>query len=141
VNVVSRGAMAIGLLCLSMTAACVDTLPDQDLRIVSAIPSAKISADILWQAYQADRKSADRTYRTKAILITGIVTSVDADAAAPTVTFGQAPKAGIEAHLLLDSAAQVVTGLTAGNRITLKCFCEGLGKTGPDLMLKSCVRP
>jgi len=122
-------------------ASCARTLPDQDRRITQTTPQVKLSADILWKDYAADRVNADRQYHGKALLVTGVVTSIEKPSAElQYVMFGQtqgkAP--GIQANLLVDTANDVMTGVQPGQRITLKCFCEGLST---NVLLKSCVKP
>src|SRR6266566_639094 len=106
---------------------CADRLPDQDLRILQAVPVAKLSAEILWTEYQADRRAADRKYWGKAIDVSGRLSSF-APAPGARVIFLPKPDstAGIEARLLDERAAAILTDVTAGQRITLRCFCEGL---------------
>ena len=120
-------------------AACVDRLPDQDLRILGASPTARLSADILWKDYQTDRKKADGQYFGKAIVVIGTVTDTGSDA--PTdrfVLFGQTEKFGVRANLLDEQAGGILANIPADKRLSLKCFCEGLNG---HVILKSCVRP
>jgi hypothetical protein len=44
----------------------------------------------------------------------------------------------VQANLLTDTADQVLAGLEPKQRITLKCFCDGLST---NLVLKSCTKP
>jgi hypothetical protein len=46
--------------------------------------------------------------------------------------------AGVQANLLEERARGVLADATAGQRITLRCFCEGLQT---NVVLKSCIRP
>jgi len=120
-------------------AACIDHLPDQDLRILGASPSARLSADILWKDYQGDRKKADGLYFGKPIVVSGVVTASGSNA--PTdryVLFGQTDKFGIRANLLDEQAAAILANIPADKHLTLKCFCEGLNG---HVILKSCVKP
>ena len=55
-------AMSIG--------ACVDRLPDQDLRVLSTTPAAKLSVDMLLQEFHSDARKARGTYDDKAVEIT-----------------------------------------------------------------------
>jgi hypothetical protein len=124
-----------------LMAGCAKTLPDQDLRITEATPQVKVSADILWKDYQSDRSAADRQYHGKALLVTGVITGIDkATPLAQFVMFGQADgkPPGVQANLLTDTADQVLAGLEPKQRITLKCFCDGLST---NLILKSCTKP
>jgi hypothetical protein len=129
--------VAVAVLCLA-SMACVDRLPDQDRRILTTPPSAKLSDDALWSDYQADAAAADKKYWGKVIELTGRVSSVEQSP--PRILFEQTedPKGTIEARLLDDSAATTATAAAAGERITLRCFCEGLQG---NLILKSCIKP
>lgn len=134
-----RSGWRIGaVFALGALAACADRLPDQDLRILSATPAAKLSTDVLWSDYQADRRAADRKYWGTAVEITGKVSAVSQSP--PRIMFLQSdkPAAGIEARLLDDRAAATLASSPAGERVTLRCFCEGLQT---NVILKSCIKP
>jgi outer membrane PBP1 activator LpoA protein len=118
-------------------AACADTLPDQDRRITQATPAAKLSVDLLWKDYQADRTAADRKYWGKAVDVSGKVTSVEA-AAPRRVMFELQATQGVEARLLDDHAAEILASVVVGERTTLRCFCAGLEG---NVILTSCIRP
>ncbi len=122
----------------SLSAGCADRLPDQDLRILQAVPVAKLSTDILWQEYQEDRKGADRRYWGNAVEVTGKVTSVAKDPPARILFVPSESAAGVQAGLLDDRAAATLADAAAGQRITLRCFCEGLAT---HVILKSCIKP
>ena len=129
-------------LCLAIVvwSACAKRLPDQDLRILQASPIAKLSADNLWSDYQADRATADRKYHARAIDISGKVSTALADAPARLMFLPQKDaKAGIEARLLDDQATALLAAASAGERLTIRCFCEGL-ESG-NVVLKSCIKP
>lgn len=117
-------------------AGCVNRLPDHDLRIRSATPVAKMSAADLWQDYQRNRGEADGKYWGKAVEISGKVTAADSPAGAPALVFAQAEQHGVRAKLLDEDAAAILKVATVGQRVTLRCFCEGLAT---DVILKSCV--
>jgi tRNA_anti-like len=120
-------------------AGCMDQLPDQDRRILTSTPAAKLSADLLWKEYAADPRAADRRYWGRAVEISGTVTRIDAgDAAHASIAFEQDAHRGIEAHLLADQAASILSSAVVGQRLTLRCFCAGL--VNGSLELKSCVR-
>ncbi len=124
---------------LLVSSACVDRLPDQDLRITTAVPVAKLPADLLWQEFEKDPSGSAKRYFGKAIDLTGKVTSMEAaGATGPFIFFAQSDKGGVRASLLADRAAETLKDLQPGARVNLKCFCEGL-KT--DVILKSCIRP
>ena len=128
-------------LVLLLAAGCAQHLPDQDLRILQATPVAKLSTDVLWKDYQADKRAADGRYHGKAIDISGKVTGIVLDPPRPAIMFGQsgaAASAGVEARLLDDRAGETAKELTAGQRVTLRCFVEGLET---NVVLKSCYKP
>ena len=123
---------------LSMS--CAKRLPDQDLRILQASPVAKLSTDNLWSDYKADRAAADRKYHGQAIDISGKVSNALADAPARLIFLPQKDaKAGVEARLLDDQATTLLAAATSGERVTLRCFCEGL--EAANVVLKSCIKP
>lgn len=118
---------------------CVDRLPDQDLRIIPAVAVAKMSAGDLWKDYQKDARAADRMYRGRAVEISGNVSAASEPGASGRwlMFIEQAPN-GVRANLLDDQATDILAAAAPGQRVTLKCFCEGLSG---DVILKSCVRP
>ena len=121
-----------------LAAGCADRLPDQDRRILQAVPVAKLSTDILWKEYQADKRAADRKYWGKAVEITGKVSSVATDPP-PRVMFTQPDSAtGVQASLLDDRAPAALADAAVGQRMTLRCFCEGVAA---NVILKSCIKP
>jgi hypothetical protein len=137
----ARSAAALGMLALATTmiAGCTDRLPDQDLRIMSTPAAAKMPADVLWKAFKANPSAAARQYFGKAVEISGTVTSVGSDVPGQRyVLFGQDDKNGVRANLLDDHAREILAGVAVQNRVTLRCFCEGLQS---DLILKSCFKP
>ncbi len=114
-------------------------LPDQDLRIRQTTAVAKMSASDLWRDYQENRDAANTKYWGKAVEISGKVTGIEQPpGAGSAVLFTQAEKEklGIRAKLLDDDAAAILKVATAGARVTLRCFCDGLKG---DVILKSCV--
>ena len=126
---------AIGVL----TASCVSRLPDQDLRILSVKPDAKLSVELLWKEYQTNADQARRAYFGKVVEITGSATRVGEDV--PTdryVFFAQGGDFGVRATLLDEQAPAILVKTKENPRVTLKCYCEGLDG---NLILKSCVRP
>lgn len=135
-----RRRTVFGAVCgsLLLAAACSGPLPDQDRRIVAAAPDAKLSADLLVKDFAADSRAASRRYHGRTMLVTGVVTATSSETGHAFVRFGAKGEPGIEARLLDDEAAQVLAVATPGERVTLKCFCEGLDR---DVILKSCVKP
>jgi hypothetical protein len=127
----------VAVLLLFCLAACVDRLPDQDLRIRGETPIAKMSVDHLWQDFQADAVAARSRYWGKAIEVSGTPTRADGrDAVGAYLLFAQAGELGVRAHLLDDTAAEIVKRAAAGERLTLKCYCDGLDG---HVLLKSCI--
>lgn len=135
---VRRAAIAGLAIGACLATACTDTLPEQDLRIVDAAPTAKLSADILWTEYEANADAADSAYWGKAIEVTGTVTAADSDVVDAFVLFGQTEEAGVLAHALDEQAAAIVEAANVGEKLTLKCFCAGLDG---NVVLRSCVLP
>jgi hypothetical protein len=121
----------------ALAAACADRLPDQDLRILNAAPAAKLSADVLWNDYSTDRRAADRKYWGKAVELTGKVSSVLQDPPRLVFAVSAEPSARIEARLLDEQADATLAASPAGERVTLRCFCEGLQER---VILKSCIK-
>lgn len=137
-----RRAASVGAIaCLAaLAAACVDRLPEQDLRILEAVPTERLSAALLWEDYQKDAAAADRRYRGKAIVITGSPADVGTgEPGQRFIRFVAADRKGAVRANLLDEQAESILGAAKGAaRVTLKCFCEGLEG---DIVLKSCVAP
>jgi tRNA_anti-like len=134
-----RSAVAIGTTTAAL-AACVDRLPDQDLRILSAAPVERLSATLLFDDYQKDRSAADARYRGRAVALTGTVIEIGSgEPGQRFVVFGQPDKKPVvRANLLDDQSAAILGAAKENPRLTLKCFCEGL----TDLVVaKSCVQP
>lgn len=129
------------LLVSVLVVSCADHLPDQDLRIIGAAPAAKLSADDLWKDFQQDPGAARRQYFGKAVDVSGRIGSIEADPARiPHIFFPQPGGHGVRARLLDEHAAHITRDLKVGERITLRCFCEGLDEK-QDVLLKSCIQP
>jgi len=130
------------LLCLTVAAAaCVSNLPDQDLRILNAQPSAKLSASDLWKDFEKDAAAARKVYFGKAIDVSDKPSAIEPDATkGQSLYFGQTNDHGVRARLLDEKAAEILKDAKVGARITIRCFCEGLDAQG-DVLLKSCIRP
>ena len=130
--------LAFAVLLPAVLAGCVDRLPDQDLRILSASAVAKLPVDALAADYRADRAAADRQYWGKPVEVSGEVTETRQTPAGPLLVF--ADKAGtaiVEASLLEEQAAAIVEAVGQSRRVRLKCYCEGLSAAA--VRLKSCV--
>ena len=129
------------VLLLAASVACVSHLPDQDLRITTASPAAKLSASDLWKDFQADKKAAASRYFGLAVDVSDSPTAVEPQAAGGArMLFGQGGERGVVARLLDERAAETLKEAKAGSRLTIRCFCEGLDGNG-DVLLKSCIRP
>lgn len=130
--------------------ACVDHLPAQDLRILTAQPAAKLSAADLWRDFQADAIGTRARHFGQALDISDAPTAIEADVSkSPHVFFAQPAAAGdspgaeprgVRAYLLDDRASDILKEAKVGTRITLRCFCEGMDEE-KGLVLKSCFRP
>ena len=119
-------------------AGCVDRLPDQDLRILSASAVAKLPVESLAGDYRADPAAANRQYWGKPIEVSGEVTETRQTPAGPMLVFADKASAAIvEASLLEEQAAAIVEAVGKSRRVRLKCYCEGL--SGAAVRLKSCV--
>jgi hypothetical protein len=130
--------LRIAVLCaVAVAAACADALPEQDRRITEAAPFEKLSADVLWKDYQADKAAANRRYWGKALDVTGKVTSVE-KSAPKRVMFELAEASAVEARLLDDQADAILEAAVVGEKVTLRCFCAGLSG---HVVLTSCIKP
>jgi hypothetical protein len=126
---------------LVLLAACVDHLPEQDLRILREQPAAKLSASDLWKDFESDAAGARARYFGKAIDVSDRPTAIESDASkGRALFFGQAMERGVRATLLDDQAADILRDAKVGTRLTLRCYCEGKDANG-DVLLKSCIRP
>ena len=126
---------------LILAVGCVSRLPDQDLRVTTASPAAKLSASDLWKDFQADAAAARARYFGRAVDISDSPSAIEPQApGGARVLFAQAGDHGVIARLLDDRATATLKDAKAGTRLTLRCFCEGLTDQ-KDLLLKSCIRP
>lgn len=125
-------------LVLALAAACADTLPDQDLRIVDARPVERLSAALLWRDFRTQHEQAARTYNGRAVIVTGeVIRAGTDDDGAAYVLFGQDGDGGVHAGLLEEEAAGIIGRVQETSRISLKCFCQGFD--GRYVVLKSCI--
>ena len=132
-----RAATLGVVVALASLTSCVNRLPDQDLRIRTATPVAKMSAADLWQDYQTDARGADGRYWGRAVEISGPLSSSDvSNPAAPALLFAQAGGRGVRARLLDEDAPAILKAVVVGQRVRLVCFCEGFAG---DVILKSCI--
>ena len=131
----------LALAALLVVASCANHLPDQDLRILTAQPAAKLSASDLWKDFQADAAAAKSRYFGKAMDISDAPTAIEPNAPAGSrMVFLQAGERGVVARLLDERATATVAETKVGARLTLRCFCEGIDNN-KDVLLKSCIRP
>jgi len=121
-------------------------VPDQDLRILQAAPAAKLTTDLLWKEFQADARAATRRYHGRAIEVSGKVTGILQDQpparlifdpSAPSDPSATHTSGAIEARVLDDRAADTFKDLSVGQRVTIRCFVEGLAG---NVILKSCIK-
>ena len=131
----------LALAALLAVASCANHLPDQDLRILTAQPAAKLAASDLWKDFRADAAAAKSRYFGKAVDISDAPTAVEPNApAGARMVFLQAGDRGVVARLLDERVTATIAEAKAGARLTLRCFCEGLDER-QDVLLKSCIRP
>ena len=133
----TRRVLAVVVLAAGV-AACTDRLPDQDLRIVEAVPVERLSVALLWQDFETSRAQAEGNYNGKAVVIVGEVTGVGSDVPGDRyVYFKRTDTGGVRANLLDDRASAVLAAVKDAPRVSLKCFCEGI--SGADVVLRSCI--
>jgi hypothetical protein len=136
----SRAILLIAVLTSSGAPGCAEHVPDQDLRILQVAPVAKLTTDLFWKEFQTDARAATRKYHGQAVELSGKVTGVVQDQPPPRILFDQStPTRGgaIEARLLDERAKAAFADLSVGQRVTLRCFVEGLAT---NIVLKSCIR-
>ncbi|GMV21084.1 MAG: hypothetical protein AMXMBFR57_10330 [Acidimicrobiia bacterium] len=131
------GIIALVIAC---AAACAQTLPEHDNRIFTAAPVAKLSAADLVKAFTADPDAARRRFVGEAIEVSGVVRVLPENVAQSRQFQLHAgdtdPQVQISLHE--DRAEAIAKTLNPGQRLTLRCFCEGLST---HVQLKSCVVP
>lgn len=124
---------------LGILAGCARTLPEQDRRITVTPAIAKIPAEDLWKEYKDNAKAADKKYWGHAIEVSGKVSTVIGEPAAPrAVRFLVEGDLGVRAFVLDDQAAEIIKRVGVGQHVRLKCFCAGLDG---DVVLRSCIQP
>ena len=122
---------------LAVSTACAPSVSDHDNRIFAAPASVKLSASDLFAAYATNRAGADDRFRGRAIEIGGVVRNLKPGTSVLTLVAGEEGQA-VEASLHADAALAVLATVTEGQRVTLKCFCEGFAQR---VRLKSCIAP
>jgi hypothetical protein len=121
-------------------AGCAQTLPEHDNRIFTAVPVAKLSAADLVQAFTSDPAAAGNRFVGRAVEISGVIEGLPEAPVAGTaflLTAGDAPP-HVRALFHEDRAVEAFAGLANGQRVTIRCFCEGMNE---HVQLKSCVVP
>ncbi len=124
------------LLCALLSPGCAETLPDEDRRIYAAAPAEKLSADVLWKDYAADTEAANGRYWGKVIEMSGNITAVSSEPPHAFLLFGYEDQPGVRAVLLDDEAETIIATVKIGDRVTLRCYCEGFDEF---VRLKSCI--
>ena len=117
--------------------ACAASVSDHDNRIFSLPASVKLSASNLSEAYATDRSSADDRYLGRVLEVSGVVRGRGADGRTVTLA-GTEAGPPIDATMHEDVAESLLATVIGGQRLTVKCFCEGLDQT---VRLKSCTAP
>jgi hypothetical protein len=120
-------------------ASCSKVVSFHDDRILTAVPVAKMSATDLAIEYGNDHIGANRKYLGNAVEITDVVESVvTEDPAHPFIAFKIPGPIQLRAFLHDDRAAAIIATVADRQRLTLRCFSEGMTTV---VILKSCVVP
>ena len=117
--------------------ACGPAVSDHDNRIFATPASIKLSAADLSAAYLAGIGAADGKYRGHVLEVSGVVEKA-ASGGGNVMLKGAEKGPLVEASLHEDIASELLKTMADGQRVMLKCFCEGLNET---VRLKSCVAP
>jgi hypothetical protein len=126
----------VPMLMLIGVAACTPSVSDHDNRIFAMPASVKLSAQDLSAAFAADATAAGDRYRGRVIEVSGVVRNLHPGVLL-TLTAGDEGQV-VDARLHEDAAASILKAVSDGQRVTLKCFCEGFDAR---VRLKSCVAP
>jgi hypothetical protein len=129
------GIMAAFALASAGSIACGPAVSDHDNRIFATAASIKLSAFDLSSAYQADSGVANGRYRGRVLEVSGVIAEVHPGGGSLMLT-GADKGPVVEASLHEDVEAAMLKSAATGQRITIKCFCEGLDQ---HVRLKSCV--
>ncbi|MEO6223236.1 MAG: hypothetical protein ABIP90_08285 [Vicinamibacterales bacterium] len=117
--------------------ACGPAVSDHDNRIFATPASIKLSAADLSTAYGSDPGEADRRYRGHVLEVAGVIEKVHPGGGFLLLVGGEKGPV-VEASLHEDVAAELLKTFADDQRVTIKCFCEGLDTL---VRLKSCVTP
>ena len=130
----------IPLIVFAMSAGCVQTLPEHDNRIFTAVPVAKLSAANLVQAFATDPTDAADRFVGKAVEVSGLIQDLQGDPGTARTFLLSAGESTTHVRVQLheDRAPGIAKTLANGQRATFRCFCEGLTD---HVQLKSCVVP
>ena len=131
---------AFGLLVVLMSAACAQTLPEHDNRIFTAVPIIKLSATNLVQIFTTNNAEATDRFVGNAIEVSGVIQDLQGEPGTARTFFlsaGDSPR-HVRISLHEDRAPEIAKTLANGQRVTFRCFCEGLTD---HVQLKSCVVP
>jgi hypothetical protein len=116
---------------------CGPAVSDHDNRIFATPASIKLSAADLSNAYASGAGVADGKYRGHVLEVSGVIDKVH-PGAGMVMLKGAEKGPLVEASLHEDVATELLKPMADGQRVMLKCFCEGLNET---VRLKSCVAP
>src|SRR3989304_1052620 len=128
------GPLVLWTICL---AACAPNhLPDQDLRILTAQPSAKMPPGDLWKDFEKDVVAARAQYFGQAIDLSGRITSIEADTSKGRhIFFSQVGDRGIRARLLDGREAGNIENHLQEKKIPYRLSSAGFDMR-KDLVLK-----
>ena len=129
--------IAAAVLMAASHLACGPAVSDHDNRIFATPASIKLSAMDLSAAYLSDAGAADGRYRGRVLEVSGVIDKVHPGGASLMLVGGDKGPL-VEASLHEDVAAEMLKTVADGQRVTIKCFCEGLDQ---HVRLKSCVTP
>jgi hypothetical protein len=135
---------AVLIAALALAASCARTVPNHDDRVITSPPAAKMSATDLASAFEKDAPGAKRQYWGQVVEVTDPIATVNKDnPLQPYLLFKTPGPVYIEGHLHDDRAAAILEKVVEGERLTLKCLCEGVQTTSSRtaVVLKSCVKP
>jgi len=132
-----KGRLVVIMIAAASAVACGPAVSDHDNRIFAMQASVKLSAVDLSAAYLSDAGAADGRYRGHVLEVSGVIDKVPSGGVALMLR-GADKGPAVEASLHEDVAAEMLKTMADGQRVTLKCFCEGLNQ---HVRLKSCAAP